>query len=72
MTRKRKKKVDDLYWMRSAWWSDDPPRKRASIQVRRGSKVVYEVFFDDITEAELEAHGPTILNLYIVGVTHEL
>lgn len=72
MTRKRKKKADALYWMRSAWWFDDPPRKRASIQVRRGAEVVYEVFFDDITEAELEAHGPTIFNLYIVGVTHEL
>ena len=67
----RKKKQPKLYWMRSAWWFDDPPRKRASIQVKRDHEVVYEVFFDDITEEELEAHGPTIFNLYIVGVSNE-
>ena len=72
MTRKKKPKPPDLCWVRSAWWFDDPPRKRASIQVKRGHEVVYEVFFDDITEEELEAHGPTIFNLYLVGVSHEL
>ncbi len=69
MTRKKK---HEPYWVRSAWWSDDPPRKRASIRVMLNHEIVYEVFFDDITEEELEAHGPTIFNLYIVGVSHEL
>jgi hypothetical protein len=68
----RKKKKTEPYWMHSAWWFDDPIRKRASIQVKRDGDVLYEVFFDDITEEELKAHGPTIFNLYIVGVANDL
>jgi hypothetical protein len=69
---KRKKKQSAPYWVRSAWWRDDPLRKRASIRVMQDHEIVYEVFFDDITEEELEAHGPTIFNLYIVGVSNDL
>jgi hypothetical protein len=71
MRKKKEKKVKPPLAYRSYWFFNDPPRKRASIQIKRGSDVVYEVWFDDINEEELQQMESIVLDLYIVGVNHE-
>ena len=71
MRKKKEKPIKPPLADRSDWFSNDPPRKRASIQIKRGSDIVYEVWFDDINEEELQQMESVILDLYIVGVNHE-
>ena len=71
MRKKKEKPIKPPLAYRSYWFFNDPPRKRASIQIKRGSDIVYEVWFDDINEEELQQMESVILDLYIVGVNHE-
>jgi hypothetical protein len=71
MRKKKEKPVPPPIAYHARWWPNDPVRKRASIQIKRGSDVVYEAWFDDINEQELQQMESVILDLYIVGVNHE-
>jgi hypothetical protein len=71
MRKKKEKPIPPPIAYHSRWWPNDSVRKRASIQIKRGSDTVYEVWFDDINEEELQQMESVILDLYIVGVNHE-
>lgn len=64
--RKRKRIPEPPVWYMTRWWPGENERKDASIQIKYDGKPVYEVWFANVSEQELRAHGPVVLDLYLV------